>query len=129
LTPGVMCMSHPERSNGFTLIELLVALAVFSLAALALIKLDTTTIRSSQAVSDKLMARIVANNLAIEALTDPVAPTLGAGQGSVANGGRNFLWVRNATRGDVGAGLVRVDVAVTSPDGQLLAQQTVVRGL
>ena len=36
-----------KREEGFTLIEMMVALAVFSLAAMALIRLEGATIRST----------------------------------------------------------------------------------
>ena len=38
-----------DREAGFTLIEMLVALAVFSVAAIALVQLDATTTRPARA--------------------------------------------------------------------------------
>jgi general secretion pathway protein I len=116
------------KESGFTLIELMVALAVFALAALTLIKLDSATIRSSEAVSDRLAARISINNLAVEALTDPGPPTLGQAGGVVTNAGRTLRWSRNANRGEAGAALVRMDFVVSSVSGQVLATQTIVKG-
>ena len=52
---------------GFTLIEIMVALTVFSLAALALIRLEGQVIRSTGAVAATLLAQTVARNVAIEA--------------------------------------------------------------
>ena len=86
----------PRRSAelGFTLIEMLVALAVFSLAALALLRLEGATVANAARLQEQAMAQIVARNLAVEALTDPVAPALGTASGEALNGGRRWAWTR-----------------------------------
>lgn len=64
--------------RGFTLLEMLVALAVFSLAALALLRLEGATVRQTGQLDERMMAQLVARNLAVETLTDPAPPALGA---------------------------------------------------
>jgi len=86
----------PER--GFTLIEMLVALAIFSLAALALLRLGGATAANSARLTEQALAQIVARNIAVEALTDPVAPALGNQAGVVTNAGRQWRWVRVVAR-------------------------------
>ena len=122
-----MLSARASEDSGFTLIEMLVALAVFSLAALALVKLDSSTIRASAKVEEHLLARITLNNLAVEALTDPGAPSLGLSRGEVVNAGQRWFWTRRAARGEVGAGLVRIDLAISNASGQPLATQTLVK--
>jgi general secretion pathway protein I len=113
-------------SAGFTLIEIMVALTVFSLAALALIRLEGQTIRSTGAVTATLLAQIVARNVAIEAVTDPVPPPRGRTQGSEVNGGRTWNWTREVR--PVGDGdVMRVDVAVAGVDGRVIGRMTMVR--
>jgi general secretion pathway protein I len=90
--------SVSARESGFTLIEMLVALAVFSLAALALLRLEGATVASTARLQDQAMAQIVARNLAVEALTDPVAPTLGSSSGREVNGSRGWTWTRTVAR-------------------------------
>jgi general secretion pathway protein I len=118
---------EPSAERGFTLIEMLVALAVFSLAALALVKLDSSTIRTSAKVEEYLLARITLNNLAVETLTDPGAPPLGSSRGEVVNAGRRWLWTREVSRGEMGAGLVRIDLGLSDANGQALVAQTLVK--
>jgi general secretion pathway protein I len=84
--------------NGFTLIEMLVALAIFSLAALALLRLGGATATNSASLSDQAVAQIVARNLAVETLSDPQPPVFGTSQGDAANGGRRWRWTRTVSR-------------------------------
>ena len=87
-----------RSEQGFTLIEMLVALAIFSLAALALLRLGGATATNSASLSDQALAQIVARNLAVETLTDPQPPAFGATQGDAANGGRRWRWTRTVNR-------------------------------
>jgi general secretion pathway protein I len=40
----------------------------------------------------------VARNIAVETITDPVAPALGSNSGTVINGGRPWSWTRQVGR-------------------------------
>ncbi|MFS0735843.1 type II secretion system minor pseudopilin GspI [Sphingomonas sp. 1P06PA] len=107
-------MSRGEQ--GFTLIELMVALAIFGLAALALLRLEGATLATTARLQDQVLGQIVARNVAVAAVTDPVAPSVGVEQGSEQNGGRSWAWTRaTAPGGD--AGLLRIDVTVRAADG------------
>lgn len=112
--------------RGFTLLEMMVALAVFSLAALALIKLQGFTIRTAADLDGKVMAGIVAHNLMVDVQTAPTAPSRGEDQGEVENGGKNWRWTRTVTPMD-DERFVRVDVAVTGPAGEAPAALSFVR--
>ena len=54
------CPSIDRSERGFTLIEMLVALAIFSLAALALLRLGGATATNSARLNDQAIAMIVA---------------------------------------------------------------------
>lgn len=102
--------------TGFSLLEMLVALAVFSIAALALIKLQGASLMQTAELDSRLYSEIMVRNLAVEALTDPNPPSLGDAEGSATNAGRNFTW-RRATTAMEGGELLRVEVAVKQAAG------------
>ena len=115
-----------SAEHGFTLIELMVALAVFSIAALALLRLEGATLASTATLADHTIGQIVARNLAVEALTDPVAPTFGETNGVVDNAGRTWRWTRQATRASQ-LNLQQIDIAVVDDAGQPAGALTVFR--
>ena len=104
----------------------MVALAVFSLAALALIRLEGQTIRSTGAVRATLLAQMVARNVAIDAVTSAQPPARGTTSGVEANGGFTWRWTRTVAA--IGDGDVqRVDVTVADAGGAMLGRMTMVR--
>jgi general secretion pathway protein I len=115
-----------RAERGFTLIEVMVALAVFSLAVMALVRLQGATIRGAGVLDRTLLAQTVARNVAIEAVTDPRPPLPGQSRGVEANGGATWTWVRSVTPTG-GTGIFRIDVAVADPSGQVLGRLTMVR--
>lgn len=90
------------------------ALAVFSLAALALVRLQGVTLRTAADLDSKALGQIVARNLMVEMQTDPAPPSLGSEQGEVDNGGRRWHWNREVRAMD-DKRLLQVNLTV---DGQ-----------
>lgn len=105
-----------NREQGFTLIEMLVALAIFSLAALALLRLGGATAANSARLGDQALAQIVARNLAVELLTDPEPPAFGAAQGEAVNAGRRWRWTRSVMRSPE-ARIQQIEIAVEPEAG------------
>ena len=100
--PGGLERSRVSRTDdsqqGFTLIEMLVALAVFSLAALALLRLGGATATNSARLQEQALAQIVARTVASEVLSDPEPPAFGALAGEAVHGGPRRLWTRTTGR-------------------------------
>jgi general secretion pathway protein I len=112
------------RAEGFTLLEMLVALAVLSIAALALVRLDAFTVQSTAQLTSGALARVVANNRAVDLLTDAAPPAIGAARETVANGGINWT-VATRTAATADPSLLRIDITVTGADGR--AVMTIIR--
>ena len=111
-----MTVPGRKQEQGFTLIEMLVALAIFSIAALALMRLDIYAIAQTSAIADARLADIVARNEAALATTDP-ALTLGESRSTVTNGGSTFDVVRRITP-TPDRRLMRVDIAAVQQGGR-----------
>ncbi|HVJ00007.1 MAG TPA: type II secretion system minor pseudopilin GspI [Sphingomonas sp.] len=107
--------SWRSAQQGFTLIEMLVALAVFSLAAMALLRLQGVSLRTTADLDQRVVAQAVARNIAVETLTDPAPPAIGNTGGTAVNGGRPSAWTRRVQA--LGGGALRIDIAVRSSTG------------
>ena len=111
-----MTNRHATDQSGFTLLEMLVALAILSIAALALVRLDAFTVRSTTDLDTRMIARIVAANAAADALTDPAPPTIGQSRSSITNGG--IVWTINQqVTATADPSVLRIEIRVTAPDG------------
>ena len=96
-------------AKGFTLIEMLVALAVFSIAALAILHMDGFALSTAASLTDRAGAQLVAENEAALVLSDPAPPLVGTSTQTVTNGGRAYL-VRRQVTPTADRRLVRVDL-------------------
>ncbi|MCE7797502.1 type II secretion system minor pseudopilin GspI [Sphingobium sufflavum] len=115
-----------SAEHGFTLLEMLVALAIFSLAGLALVRLQAVSVRTASDLDARLIAQVTARNLAYERLTDPTPPAKGESEGRIANAGREFRWKQVVTPAD-DRRLVMVTVMVQAGAGQSPAVVSLMR--
>ncbi len=116
----------PRFPPGFTLVEVLVALAVFSLAALALLRLGGAALGTAARLDEKLVAGIVAANLAADTRLAGGRPAFGDAAGSVTDAGRAWRWQRS-TRPTPDPRLARVDIRVLDSDGSVAASLTMLQ--
>ena len=111
--------------KGFTLLEMLVALAIFSLAALTLLRMTGASLSQTADLDQRFAREIVAQNLAVEILTDAQPPSLGPANGTVENFGRSFQWTRSAELIGDNNSLMRVDITVTEGSGSAVTLDVV----
>ncbi|MEZ5708485.1 MAG: type II secretion system minor pseudopilin GspI [Blastomonas sp.] len=111
--------SRPARANGFSLLEMMVALAVFAIAALALVKLQGASVMQTAELDSRLYTEIAARNLAVEIMTDPMPPALGDSSGEIANEGRVFLWQRSTSKLP-DSDLLKVELSVRQASGSMV---------
>lgn len=109
--------------TGFSLIEIMVALAVFALAAMALLNLSGESVRSAARVEERTLGGIVADNVAAESVLG-----LGDGQaeGRQVLAGRDWRWVREIRATQI-PDLQQVEVRVMDGDGREAARRVVFR--
>ena len=119
-------MRRSAGEAGFTLIELLVALSVFSIAALALLRLDGFAVATAADIDARIIADLVVQNEAALAATDPGPIVRGRTSTSVTNGGRQFAVTRTVTP-TADQRLVRIDIAATDESERGRAFLTMIR--
>ena len=105
---------------GFSLMEALVALAVFSTAAVGMMSLNTNGIRISAQMGERALARQVAENVAVDTVTDTALQVVGRSTGKEEQRRQTFEWERvvsPAPRED----LIQIDILVRAEgaDGAL----------
>jgi len=100
-----------RSDTGFTLAEVMAALAVFSIAALALLHLSAENARAAGLTREHAFAALIAENLMVEAVAQPELVTQGIATGSEQMDGREWDWTRTVL--DSGEpGMFRIDVQV-----------------
>ncbi len=116
-------------ARGFSLNEMLVALAVFSLAVLGLLNLAGENTRSAVIIEERVLAGVVADNLAVDAMTETPAQLVAAAQGSEVAGDINWRWTRTLSETD-DADIVRVDIVVRPQhEERIAAELSLFRGM
>ena len=96
----------------------MVALAIFGLAAVALMRLQGVSLASAATLSDRGQAAIVARNQALEALLAATPPGPAAGRERAGN--RDWAWTRQ-TRPGPDPGSILIAVSVAGDGGQIIA--------
>lgn len=105
---------------------MMVALAVFSLAALALLRLEGATVSTTATLQEQAIAQIVARNIAVEALSDPQPPAFGQSGGEALNAGRKWRWSRIVGRSPEPR-IQQIAIRVTSDRGPEAASLVIFR--
>lgn len=110
-------MSRAPTDSGFSLIEALVALAVFAMAGVGLVQLQTHSLQTLSRVESRALADVVAQNRLVELAAGNVSPAQGDTSETTQFAGREW---RVATQvAGVGDGsMLRATVTVTEAQGE-----------
>lgn len=113
--------------RGLTLIEVMAALAVFSVAVIAIMKAGGENARAHAAMEERLFAGIVAENQLILAMTEEGELRQGARRGDERLAGRSWRWERRVSE-TTDPDLRQIDVVVRKAgETQALASLTAFR--
>jgi len=86
------------KSLGFTLIEVMIALAVFSIAVVALLGAASNNARNIGHLESKMFANWVASNQLVEASLEEKWPPKNNLKGEVELAGRTWFWKQKAIK-------------------------------
>lgn len=86
-----MAPSMPQSQRAFTLLEVMVAMAIFALAAIALLNAGREQVNNSSHLEEKTLAHFVAMNAIAEQQLAKTLPEVGHGNSTVNLGGRDWL--------------------------------------
>jgi len=112
---------------GVTLLEMLVALAIFSMAVLALMNLTGENIRAAGIVEARALAGVVAENRAVEVLTAAEPPPVGENSGTGREADRTWRWTETVQISP-DPDMLRIDIAVRGEESdQVLGSVTLFR--
>lgn len=121
---------RPPGEGGFTIVEMLVAMLLMGLVGLTLVRFQTFQMAGAGQVATAALARMEADNRAIDlsvqqrAIDGPVT-------GTSDNGGVNLYWTATPMpppEGDLFTELVRIEVAVAlEPGGPPAAVRAILR--
>lgn len=85
-------LTQKEKSLGFTLIEVMLALAVFSIAGIALLSTASNNARNIGYLESKMFANWVASNQLVAASLDKKWPPKNNVKGQATLAGRDWFW-------------------------------------
>jgi general secretion pathway protein I len=89
---------HVRFRKGFTLIEVMLALAIFSIAGVALLSAADNNFRNLSHLENKVIANWVASNQLVEATLDQKWPPKNNKKGSVEMASREWFWTQKVTK-------------------------------
>ena len=88
----VVNYTRKKFKNGFTLIEVMLAMAVFSIAGIAILGTADTNARNLGRLESKIVASWVASNQLVEVTLDTTWPPKNNKKGKVELAGQEWFW-------------------------------------
>jgi general secretion pathway protein I len=115
-----LILSKPNES-GFSLVEALVALAVFAMAGVAIVQMQSSSLSTFARVESRALADLLAQNTLTQMVSSQTPPSVGARQETLEFAQRQ--WRRSTSVTEVpGAQTRRITVEVSAVDAPALAR-------
>ncbi len=102
------------RRGGFTLLEVLIALAILAIALAAVSRATSSTVDTSIALKERMLALWVAQNRLAESLAQRRFPSAGTKDGEASQAGELFKW-REIVSDTPEPKFRRIEIQVYSP--------------
>jgi general secretion pathway protein I len=90
--------STKRSSLGFTLIEVMLAMAIFSIAGIALLSASDNNIKNLSHLENKILANWVASNQLVAVSLDPQWPPKNNKKGTVEMAGQEWFWLQKVIK-------------------------------
>ena len=86
------------KNKGFTLIEVMLAMAIFSIAGIALLSAADNNFKNLTHLEQKVLANWVASNQLVAATLDKTWPPKNNKKGTVEMAGQEWFWLRKVIK-------------------------------
>ena len=90
--------SMHKFSLGFTLIEVMLAMAIFSIAGIALLSAADNNFKNLSHLENKVLANWVASNQLVAMTLDPTWPPKNNKKGTVEMAGQEWFWLQKVLK-------------------------------
>jgi general secretion pathway protein I len=90
--------SFKTFSLGFTLIEVMLAMAIFSIAGIALLSASDNNIRNLSHLENQILANWLASNQLVEVTLDTKWPPKNNKKGTVEMAGQEWFWLQKVIK-------------------------------
>jgi general secretion pathway protein I len=111
--------------NGFTLIEVMLAMAVFSIAGIAILGTADTNTRNLGHLESKIVASWVASNQLVEVTLDTAWPPKNNKKGKVELAGQEWFWQQKVLKvTDKNMRAIVMEVRLTEKEESVLTSLT-----
>lgn len=118
-----------NKKCGFTLLEVVIALAVVSIAVVALVQAVSGNIKSAAHLNDKMLAQWLGENHLASLLLSPTPPAEGQTEGKVEFAKQKWRWVQQVSATQMpNKLLLRIEIKIFPENGEnsLVTLQTYV---
>jgi general secretion pathway protein I len=120
-----MNKSIKRSSLGFTLIEVMLAMAIFSIAGIALLSAADNNFKNLSNLENKVLANWVASNQLVEVTLDKTWPPKNNKKGSVEMAGQEWFWLQKVLKTE-NSNMRSVVIEIRNEEDQKLAVSSIV---